>query len=100
VPTGEAPQPIKSAGLFCELKGVEILLQDFEKLTKIPIVIYYGNNIAKEPTTVWNKDHWNSGLEMVRLLASTINKHGCNATVVNLPDWNQMQYALSFFRPK
>jgi len=22
LPTGEAPQPIKSAGLFCELKGV------------------------------------------------------------------------------
>ncbi|WP_221393607.1 alpha/beta fold hydrolase [Dyadobacter sp. NIV53] len=85
-PKGEAPEPIKSAGLFGELKGVEIPFQDFEKLTRIPIVIYYGDNIAKEPTTVWNKDHWRSGLEMARLWAGTINKHGGNATVVHLPE--------------
>ncbi|ULT25941.1 hypothetical protein KUH03_02885 [Sphingobacterium sp. E70] len=42
---------------FGELKGVEIPLADFEKLTKIPIVIYYGDNIAKQPTKVWNMDH-------------------------------------------
>jgi pimeloyl-ACP methyl ester carboxylesterase len=84
-PQGEVPQPIKSAGLFGELKGVEIPLSDFNKLTKIPIIIYYGDNIAKEPTTIWNKDHWRSGLEMARLWAATINKHGGDATVVHLP---------------
>lgn len=85
-PEGELPQPIKSAGLFGELKGVGIPLSDFMKLTKIPIVIYYGDNIAKEPTNVWNKDHWRSGLEMARIWAATINKHGGDATVVHLPE--------------
>lgn len=85
-PEGELPAPIKSAGLFGELTGVTIPLSDFKKLTQIPIVIYYGDNIAKEPTNVWNKDHWRSGLEMARLWAAAINKHGGNATVIHLPE--------------
>jgi len=85
-PEGELPQPIQSNGLFGELKGVEIILSDFKKLTQIPIVIYYGDNIAKEPTKVWNEDHWRSGLAMARLWAAAINKHGGDATVVHLPE--------------
>ena len=85
-PKGELPQPIKSTGLFGELKGTEIPLSDFNKLTKLPIVIYYGDNIAKEPSTVWNKDHWRSGLEMARIWAATINKHGGDAKVLHLPE--------------
>lgn len=85
-PKGEMPAPIQSSGLFGELKGVEIPLADFNRLTKVPIVIYYGDNIAKTPTTVWNQDHWRSGLEMARLFAAAINKHGGDATVVHLPE--------------
>lgn len=85
-PKGELPEPIKSAGLFGELKGAEIPLSDFNKLIKIPMVIYYGDNIAAESTSVWNKDHWRSGLEMARIWAATINKHGGDATVIHLPE--------------
>lgn len=85
-PEGELPEPITSTGLFGPLSGVEIPLADFKKLTQIPIIIYYGDNIADEPTAVWNKDHWRSGLEMARIWAATINKHGGDATVVHLPE--------------
>ncbi|MDM8174133.1 MULTISPECIES: alpha/beta hydrolase [Olivibacter] len=85
-PEGELPQPINSTGLFGALSGVEIPLADFEKLTQMPIVIYYGDNIAKEPTKVWNMDHWRSGLQMARLWAEAINKHGGDASVVHLPE--------------
>lgn len=85
-PAGELPAPIASAGLFGELKGTEIPLEDFKKLTRMPIVIYYGDNIADSPTSVWNKDHWRSGLEMARLWAKVINKHGGDAQVVHLPE--------------
>jgi pimeloyl-ACP methyl ester carboxylesterase len=85
-PEGELPQPIESSGLFGALKGVEIPPADFIRLTKIPIIIYYGDNIAMEPTTVWNKDHWRAGLEMARIWAATINKYGGDATVVHLPE--------------
>lgn len=85
-PTGELPEPIASTGLFGALKGQEVPLAEFLMLTKIPIVIYYGDNIAAAPSTVWNMDHWRSGLEMARLFAQTINKHGGDATVVHLPE--------------
>lgn len=85
-PEGEVPDSISSTGLFGALKGEAIPLEDFLNLTKIPIVIYYGDNIADSPTDVWNKDHWRSGLEMARKWAETINKHGGDATVVHLPE--------------
>lgn len=85
-PQGEVPPPIQSSGLFGELKGAEIPMNDFLRLTKIPIIVYYGDNIAPGPTQIWNKDHWRSGLEMARLWAAAINKHGGNATVVHLPE--------------
>lgn len=85
-PEGELPQPIQSSGLFGELKGIEIPLKDFDRLTKLPIVIYYGDNIAERPTKVWNKDHWRSGLEMARIWAAAVKKHGGDVTVVHLPE--------------
>lgn len=85
-PAGELPSPINSTGLFGALSGVEIPMDDFKKLTQIPIVIYYGDHIAKEPSKVWNEDHWRSGLQMARLWAETINKHGGDASVVHLPE--------------
>lgn len=85
-PKGELPHPISSTGLFGALSGVEIPMGDFKKLTQIPIVVYYGDNIAEEPTNVWNEDHWRSGLEMARLWVAEINKHGGDAMVVHLPE--------------
>lgn len=85
-PEGDLPEPIQSTGLFGALKGEVIPLADFLKLTKIPIVIYYGDNIADKASDIWNMDHWRSGLEMARKWVNTINKHGGNAAVVYLPD--------------
>jgi pimeloyl-ACP methyl ester carboxylesterase len=84
-PEGELSAPIQSTGQFGELKGVAIALEDFKKLTKIPIVIYYGDNIAEESSQIWNKDHWRAGLEMARKWAATVNKYGGDATVIHLP---------------
>lgn len=85
-PEDEMPEPIKSTGLFGDLKGTAIPLADFMKLTKIPIVVYYGDNIAEVPGKVWNKDHWRSGLEMARIWAAAINKYGGDAMVIHLPE--------------
>ncbi|MFV0481797.1 MAG: alpha/beta hydrolase [Campylobacteraceae bacterium] len=85
-PKEDLPNPIKSSGLFGELKGTEVSMSDFKKLTTKPIIIFYGDNIAKEPTDIWNKDHWRSGLEMAKIWAKTVNKYGGNATVIHLPE--------------
>ena len=85
-PEGELPDEIPSSGLFGPLKAVEIPKADFIKLTQIPMVIYYGDNIAQEPSSVWNMDHWRSGLKMARLWADQVNRYGGDVTVVHLPE--------------
>ena len=49
-PKGEVPAPIENASFFGPMKANEVPLDDFKKLTKFPIVIYYGDFIPKEPT--------------------------------------------------
>ena len=59
---------------------------DFRKLTRIPIVIYYGDNIPTEPTQRRGEDNWRVRLAMARRWVDGINKHGGDARLVHLPD--------------
>ena len=83
-PEGEAPAPITSK--FGDLKAVSVPLADFMKLTRIPIVIYYGDNIPSEPSEDLGKDQWRIRLEMARKWADAVNRHGGDASVVHLPE--------------
>ncbi|WP_185211750.1 alpha/beta hydrolase [Sphingobacterium mizutaii] len=84
-PEGEGPQPIESSS--GPLEAVEIKKEEFLKLTKLPIVIYYGDNIpSKLDNDNPGADGWRARLEMARIWAETINKYGGDATVVHLPE--------------
>jgi hypothetical protein len=83
-PTGEVPQPIPMAG--GSLAALEVPLADFTKLTKIPIIIYYGDNIPDKPMDNPGQDGWRARLEMARLWKDCVNKHGGDVTVVHLPE--------------
>ena len=58
---------------------------EFAKLTRIPIVVYYGDNIPEQPTPNFGEDNWRVRLAMARLWTQAINRHGGNATLVHLP---------------
>lgn len=82
-PKGEAPADMpSSAG---PLKAEEVSLDDFMKLTKIPIILYYGDNIPETPSANPGEDNWRVRLAMAKLWADTINRHGGDAKVVHLP---------------
>ncbi|MGV1926375.1 alpha/beta hydrolase [Agrobacterium tumefaciens] len=83
-PEGEVPADMPSAAGI--LKGEAVPVADFEKLTKLPIVIYYGDNFPVEPTTERGQDNWRVRLAMAKLWVDTINKHGGDATLVHLPE--------------
>ncbi|EJJ29497.1 alpha/beta hydrolase [Rhizobium sp. CF142] len=83
-PEGEAPEPMPSAA--GTLSAETVPLADFEKLARVPIVIYYGDNFPTEPTTSRGQDNWRVRLAMARLWVAAVNKHGGNATLVHLPD--------------
>ena len=83
-PEEEVPDPIEnSAG---PLVAVGVPLQEFLKLTRIPIIIYYGDNIPAEPDPNPSTDGWRARLEMARLWRDAVNKHGGDVTVVHLPE--------------
>ncbi|MFN8256201.1 MAG: alpha/beta fold hydrolase [Bacteroidales bacterium] len=83
-PEGEVPQPIAMAGGSLAAFGVP--LSDFMKLTKIPIIIYYGDNIPDKPMDNPGQDGWRARLEMARLWRDVVNKHGGDVTVIHLPE--------------
>lgn len=83
-PEGEVPGPIDMAG--GSLSAVGAPMADFTKLTKIPIVIYYGDFIPEKPIDNPGQDGWRARLEMARLWRDCVNKHGGDVTVIHLPE--------------
>jgi hypothetical protein len=83
-PEGEVPAPIPSSS--GPLAALGIAPAEFKLLTKIPIVIYYGDFIPKEQIANPGQDGWRARLEMARKWRDAVNKHGGDVTVVHLPE--------------
>jgi len=83
-PEGEVPPPMPSAA--GTLEGVAVPLTEFMKLTKMPIVIYFGDNIPEQPTASPGEDNWRVRLAMARLWRDAVNRHGGDVTLVHLPE--------------
>ncbi|TAE50519.1 MAG: alpha/beta hydrolase [Bacteroidetes bacterium] len=83
-PEGEVPAPMPSSGGTLEAVGIP--MADFQKLTKIPIVIYYGDFIAAKPTDAPGPDGWRVRLAMARAWRDCVNRHGGDVTLVHLPE--------------
>jgi hypothetical protein len=83
-PEGEVPPPVKSK--FGDLEAVSVPLSEFMKLTRVPIIIYYGDNIPEQPSGDLGKDQWRIRLAMARKWVEAVNRHGGDATLVHLPE--------------
>lgn len=77
-PEGEAPEGNRG--------GAGIPLQEFMKLTKIPIVVYYGDNIPQEETNAASLNFWRNVLATARRWAKVVNAHGGDVIIVHLPE--------------
>ena len=84
-PESEVPETLPSR--TGALRGVGIPMEEFMKLTKIPIVIYFGDYIpeADEISDDLGAENWRVRLELGRRFVNTIQKYGGNATLVELP---------------
>jgi hypothetical protein len=83
-PDGEVPPSMPSSGGTLQAAGVP--LEQFMPLTRIPIVVYYGDNIPAQPHANPGQDQWRVRLAMARLWADAVNRRGGDATVVHLPE--------------
>jgi pimeloyl-ACP methyl ester carboxylesterase len=83
-PKGEVPDSINYVGGI--LRGVGVPMDDFMKLTKIPIIIYYGDYIPDNPSKYPGEEQWRAALTMAKRWRDTVNKYGGDVTIVRLPD--------------
>ncbi len=82
-PEGEVPEPIPNKfNRFLTAERVSV--DEFKKLTRVPIILYYGDFIADTPQDNPAKDYWHAALRMANLWAATVNKHGGDVTVLQL----------------
>ncbi|MBL7722963.1 MAG: alpha/beta fold hydrolase [Chitinophagaceae bacterium] len=77
-PEGETPADNRG--------GNGVPLEEFKKLTKIPIVVYFGDYIPAEETNAASLNFWRTVLATARQWAKVVNAHGGDATIVYLPE--------------
>jgi hypothetical protein len=83
-PEGEVPPPVLHVG--GPAGGGAVPLADFMALTRIPILIYYGDNIPDQPTPNPGQDQWRAMLTMARQWRDAVNRHGGDVTLIHLPE--------------
>jgi len=83
-PKGEVPDSIDYVG--GTLRAVGEPMNDFLKLTKIPIVIYYGDYIPDGPSKYPGEEQWRAALTMAKRWRDIVNKYGGDVTITRLPD--------------
>ena len=74
------------ASLTGPLEPLGVPLERFSALTRIPVVLYYGDNIPEEPSANPGQDNWRVRLAMARLWRDSVNRHGGDVSVVHLPE--------------
>jgi hypothetical protein len=83
-PEGEVPPSMSLGGKA--LSAITVSQSDFMLLTKIPIVIYYGDNIPDKPSVNPGQEQWRIFLEMARKWRDVVNRRGGDVTLVHLPE--------------
>ncbi|EKU70609.1 alpha/beta fold hydrolase [Selenomonas sp. F0473] len=85
-PENEMPEPIESVYPPLSARAKGIPAADFEKLTRIPMLLIYGGNIAEQPSKEVGPDKWRTEYQMAQRFVATINRHGGDATIIYLPE--------------
>lgn len=83
-PEGEVPEPIPYVG--GQLGAVGVPMDEFMDLTKIPVIIYYGDYIPKQPVENPGQEQWRAAYAMAKKWRDVVNRYGGDVTLVYLPD--------------
>lgn len=86
-PENELPEVEETTSPF-PAAGTPVAMADFLKLTKIPIVVYFGDNIPSgdKPVKNWGFDNWRTRLNLAKKWAQVMKKYGGDVEIVYLPD--------------
>lgn len=82
----ERPEVRTSSGSIYRTDTYEVPLEEFKKLTKIPICIVYGDNIPTTPDPLASRDGRRCQVLAAKLFVQALKRHGGDATYVSLPE--------------
>ncbi len=84
-PEGQVPPEGRVITLYKKTEGIEVPMSVFMEYTRIPIVIYYGDNLPEtdERPEIYE---WTRRLHLMRQWAKMLNDLGGDVTVVHLPE--------------
>ena len=84
-PEGQVPEEGKVLTLSKKTEGIEVPMSDFIKYTKVPIIVYYGDNLPEtdERPEIYE---WTRRLYLMRQWAEMLNDLGGDVTVIHLPE--------------
>ncbi|RZK40020.1 MAG: hypothetical protein EOO90_16580 [Pedobacter sp.] len=87
-PYTEIPENIPTSVEFVNeaLAPQLVPMDEFKKLTKMPILIIYGDNISTELTDVFNSEVWRVASKRAKQFVDAINRHGGDAKLIILPE--------------
>lgn len=85
-PENEVPDSVETTFPLLKSTAIGVPMNEFIKLTKVPIVIYYGDYIPTTQVKEVGPDKWRSEYEMAKKFVSIVNKYGGDATIVHLPE--------------
>lgn len=83
-PEGKLPKPIPFVG--GELNAREVSKDEFNRLTGIPIIIFYGDYIPETPVQNPGEEQWRAALSMARKWTEVVNEAGGDVTLIVLPE--------------
>lgn len=88
-PSDDMPTDLTPSGLDLvnELQAPqEVTPEEFNNLTKMPILIIYGDNVATEKTNNFNSEVWRVASHRARQMVERINARGGDARFLSLPE--------------
>ena len=68
------------------MQPIRVPEEEFRKLAKMPILIVYGDNIATEPSTIFNVNIWRLSSIRAKQFADAVNRRGGDVRVIRLPE--------------
>lgn len=84
-PEGQVP-PVETTTSPFPAAGAGVPMDEFMKLTRIPVLVLFGDNIPTKETPVWGLDNWRVRLNLAKAWVDMVNRYGGDATLAYLPD--------------
>ncbi len=84
-PENEVPEVEQTSSPF-PARGTPVAMDDFLKLTKKPIVVYFGDNIPTEYSDKFGLDNWRVRVNLAKKWQAVMQKYGGDVEIVMLPE--------------